>query len=406
MKLVVAFALMMLWQSPSVASVCPSFIWGFDLPGGFEGRIKDLKLFAKEGRYWSERSVQVDSIDESGHTQFFEDDSWQSTALSRLDRISIAEEDFGRRLSLNEKRPCSSLVEVEREKRYAYLGFCKSDLPKHVSPKVRPNLAELEVATDRFRYRFSKENHLLFREFFVSSGQHELLVAHDAFLKIKADVKNFFTLKFDKTDVEANLEKYRASPIALVGQLNFFLKILFFRIQVELKPEVMFFNRSAFVPMVMTMPVEGTAYLNHGSGLQYAWTFAPETILDRDLSKMPLWARYVEYRDWRSLAKLGEQYCIGDDCFYRLVAKRGDRWATFDFKIPRTVVARGFFPVLVAPTDPNSSLEKGEVGIFFESSGLAKGSYQWEFWLQVDAAPPRDYCPTAARVRSFLQGGR
>ncbi len=96
-------------------------------------------------------------------------------------------------------------------------------------------------------------------------------MAKDSDLLIVGDVKKFFTLTFDSDDIDAKITHKRQGPLGLMGGLEFYLKILAFRINLELLPEANFFQDALFMPMSMTLPVNAAKYLRRGSGIYYSW---------------------------------------------------------------------------------------------------------------------------------------
>ena len=67
--------------------------------------------------------------------------------------------------------------------------------------------------------------------------------------------------------MEAVIKNQKIGPIGLLGNVAFCLKILFFKINLELDPLFLFYENTIFMPMVVHIPIEAKKYVRPGSGL-------------------------------------------------------------------------------------------------------------------------------------------
>jgi hypothetical protein len=77
------------------------------------------------------------------------------------------------------------------------------------------------------------------------------------------------------------------------------------------------------------------------------------------------------------------------------------------FAIKRQLVERGFFPVYLADVAKDSkklhaeiSEPLGDLGFYFEVSGLPKGEHELDFWLMMAKEDILD-CPEMVRIKAL-----
>ena len=401
---------------------CPSYLFGEDLASLVGSARKDIFLFAlsnEDVNSWVKLPLQIDPVDNDGHIIFSENiQNLLEKPLVKEDRMIFYTKDFGRPIRSGDIFPCnatSTLIktitsnyEIQDSlffKKYAYLGFCKESpdkaIPQTSSEKMNFNLTERRVESDRYVYFFSSDNHMLFNKilFKVNESESEAVIkqneiANSSDMIIRADIRNFFLMMFGKHDVESELESYMKGPIALSAKVSFFLKILFFRIKLQLSTDVSFFPDSANIPMMVTIPVDAKKYLHPKSGILYSWNSASNIEVKVKESQMPFINPELFDNDRKKLQKIGLKRCVRDYCFYRAEFILMGHLLAMNFTLPRYLVEKGFFPFYV----PNiydfsekmgwTTFEKQEnvsqpkkIGMYFETSGLPEGNHPWDFWM-------------------------
>lgn len=277
---------------------------------------------------------------------------------------------------------------------FNYLVFCKASSENNVyAPTVKIDVKNRNISSFHYNYNYDSENHMLFDS--VKLRNEKQAVASDSRLVIGTDVKNFIDLVFDSEDMLSRLEVTEERPVGLAARVTFFLKILFFKIQMDLRTDLSFFSNSAHIPMVATTPVNAFDYVHPGSGIVYLWksSFHTSGVL------MP------EYKE-KDVAKTVGKYCRGRSCFFG-VSYRGAKGKDFslNFVLKKDLVEKGFYPRWISPEQKMDDLvwsksiekEKGEQGVYFETSLLPKGSHRWNFWLNIGDAQPGT-CPTLIQL--------
>jgi len=227
---------------------------------------------------------------------------------------------------------------------------------------------------------------------FKNSNGVPVQVATDADILIRADIKNFFTMQFDSTDIVTQMKAYRIEPFAALASLNFYLKILFFRISLDLETDVQFFKDSAHIPMVITIPRDANQRLNRKSGVLYSFALS-ENMREIRPVKMP-----VLNPDKLSIQE-GLEYCDGNICSYEVsfqTSAVANKVLTLMLKLPRRLAEFGMIPRFVVDVGdsapamqwsmPRSQRGMHRVGLYLEVSGLPKSQHPWDVWLQLGDA--------------------
>src|SRR5690606_34212215 len=167
---------------------------------------------------------------------------------------------------------------VSNKTAYIYLAYCEqANTLMRLAPVVH-NEKKLSIEAPSYTFEYQAKNHILFKNIVVNDGSNSIDVAKDANLKIRANLKKFFTFEFDSRDIRSRIEASRTGPQGFIGFASFYLKVLFFNINLKLTTGVSFWEDSVHVPMVMNIPVKPHEWLHPASGLLYSWRYDPGTI--------------------------------------------------------------------------------------------------------------------------------
>lgn len=395
------------------ALACPALLFNNELTTPLVGRRSDVRLLTRVGSALIEQPIEIDPINHDGHLIFFNDESWRQKLLEPGDLILFRTEGWGPRAQLNrDLTACRGSLIIElhepRSDGFAYLTTCPNrSNPRRFGNPVTFDPAEHFLKSRAYSYRFNPENYMQFREVgFDGVGAGSKLAAMDSQLYIHANVRNFFTMSFDSTDIESKMESYRLGPIGNLARISFFLKILFFKIKMSLSTDVGFFVDSAHIPMMINIPVDSAKYLNPGSGILYSWVPGPTArVID---TRMPTFNSADIQKGWEFLAKEARTFC-SEMCDFRYGIEIGGKRLEMDLRFHRQLVERGFFPMYVDDVEKFApamgwrlAYPEGQKrsAMYFETSGLPKGSHPWDFWLRLggtnNSSPP---CPTPVRVK-------
>lgn len=424
-----AFGLLLLLMSWDSLLACPGFLLGQHLPFIQDVGIRRdrVSLHIFDGKNWSPLTLQVDPLDRDGALLFPKDPSWRKEVLTPHDRLSFDISKFSERYDEDAQKkskvnlPCGTkeLIELEYQGRYAYLMTCEPH-PMSLQPKpVTHDEKARTVKTEDYSYIYTPTNHLVFEDIKIKGpdGTSMIGVAKDSDLLIVGDVKKFFTLYFDSSDIDAEIKYQRQGPMGLMGGMEFFLRILAFKIDLQLLPEVNFFEDSVFMPMMMTLPVDARTYLRRGSGIYYSW--ASEEGVEWLWNESRLDDLDLELLNPNStlpLSKPSPKHCDSRYCLYTIVAKAKGRPFVMNFKINRKAADLGFFPQLIRDV-PAAEAKikhklgrhpgKGRVAIYFETARLPKGTHTWDFWIYFPDKNAQEKCTFRIKRRnmnSLLKG--
>lgn len=410
----------------SLADACPLVLKGQDLTSirGFGARSEwqAYRVVAEKGkRTWKQVPMQVDPLDKDGYLEFFDDKvAWWDETLAEHDRIVVAPDAFGLQATKTDGRPCSAMrmLEVKNtlaDNSYTYLLPCarpvgfRAGIPKAPS-SVQHDTKNHVMLSKRFEYHYQPNNQLMFDKIVLrSTNGAPHIVNSGAEQRIRIDVKRFFNLDLDSRDVRSNIEHTRTTTLGMLGELIFYLKILFFKIDLKLATGVSFFEDSVHVPMVLNMPVNAPDYVHSKSGLIFSWNTDPTQVSWDMQTLMPPLDVALLTGDPAKLVEHGRRYCRGERCAFRMTGKIADQQFAQDFIIPKPLVDLGFFPMAVASVnqaqkdlgwEKKNKVEDTRIGLYFETSRLPKGDHSWEMWLRISpqSTTPVPECPAPIRV--------
>lgn len=327
--------------------------------------------------------------------QWFDDDSWRLGPLLPNDLIVLTDAHFGspvtRPLRLSECQPAQGW-KVFRQNKEAYLVICSDAALKKIpieNKAVTFDASKQTLESPSYVYRFKPSNHMLFDSIRLKQkGGKVIEIAKDADLLIRADVKRFFSMQFDSSNIESRMKQHRIENFGALATLGFYLKVLFFKISLNLETDVQFFSNAAHIPMVLTIPVNAKDKLHPKSGVLYSFALgssAKETHVE-----MP------RLLDNPFSPKDGLTYCEEDSCRYRLKFEselEPDKEFALELHLPKTLVEYGMFPQFVSDVGdaapgmnwsiPSSKRGVRRVGLYLEVSGLPQGEHPWDFWMEL-----------------------
>lgn len=419
---------------------CPALLEARQLASAGVRARQDLRLFVLNGvgtqRRWLSQPVQVDAMEEGmgGISVLVVPAAGQTLskqALAPLDRIAFARESFGPVRTPSDGAPCKTerlyeLQDPAQAERFAYLAFCddpQGTTRSKVTPPVALDQEQRRIRSPLFDYTYLASNQLLFSRLQLRGREDKILFngGDDADILLHLDVKNFFTLNLTNANVQSFVEHTSAGSIGLVERLQFFLKLLVFKIDLKMATTASFFTDAAHLPMVMDIPLEPSEHLNPGSGMLFNWLPKDARLLPHAAASTAVIAEAGRLAQGPgALAKDGLKACKSgqDTCTYTLAGSIGSGAAAraffIDMVVPRALVAKGFYPLYVedvarfkreAAWDEEDS-DFGRIAMYFEVSGLPKGQHKMDYWIRLgDAAGASGACPASVRWRGAVELG-
>lgn len=328
-------------------------------------------------------------VSHDGKILWFDDEAWRLAPFAPTDRLVIEKDMLGADTRAKYSFPGCLPQGGEKfstPQGVGWLVSCGPDITKVIDKKSRRVTYDPQgnqILSRFYNYKFKKENHMLF-ESVTLKGDRDVVVSKDSHLYIRSDVKNFFTLDFSSDDIESDMKKKRVEPLAAFASLGFYLKVLFFKITLDLSTDVGFFESSANIPMMMTLPVNAYDRLHKKSGVLYNFRLGDGIDPKLIKVKMPtLNAKSIDH----DFEKIGLEYCK-ILCSFELEVPNTVKPLHMRINISRSLVERGMFPWFVDSVEKHKEdMEwdmkdyKDRVGLYFEVSKLPKGSHPWDFWL-------------------------
>ena len=374
---------------------------------------------------WQEELLQVDQVDGDGLLDFAEEDVlWQSKPLSSQDRMVVQESSFGKKDIPSEawsQLPCRAerrfLLELKSPKS-GEIALVQCDQPRAASQERVARIVHDEVlqkvTSPLYEYHYQSNNHLLFNEIRVKDPVTGIsdVIGRDAKQSIHINVRNFFNLNLNDRNVTSVLQKTRTGPLSLMGEVTTFLKILFFKINLELNLGVSFFEQSVFLPMVLTMPVEAPTRVHPKSGLLFTWEIDPNKLTIEDKSQMPPLRADLIQDGYEALKQYGLEQCREEQsgsCQFFYKIKFGRNAFRVSFRVPKKEVALGFFPMLVLDEEkaraelawPKVEIMAPRLGFYMETGALTKGMHFWDLWLSTEDLKESSFCPNQIEIREI-----
>ena len=403
------------------AHACPSAVFLHEVPRLAGGQRQGLRLFALRpvaaGRQvWEQVPLQLDPLTPEGRLIFDAGADLSHFNHQASDLLTFQSEDFGRPMDPNTPPlPCSigAIYEVSTAAGVAYLTSCAATVnsaPVRYPTRVTFDREHHTLQSGFYRYRFNPDNYMQFASIAFPGARGDWdEVARDSRLLIHADIKNFFTMRFDSRQIVSRLEASRLGPIANLARLSFFLRILLFKIRMSLATDVGFFVDSAHIPMQVDLPVNAYERLNSGSGILYSWHLASAAVVATKTMRMPRLDPTLVHMGFKDLAKLGLSYCQGESCLFNYTVDFHGQQLSMAMDLRRSLVERGFFPMFVEDTHkPSAAMgwgleaeeEAQRIGMYFEVSGLPEGGHPWDFWLRLGAPDQgKPSCPQVVALR-------
>jgi hypothetical protein len=414
-------------ESPLVA--CPAFLATEQIPALVGRPRSEIRLFAlrdeASGPRWETLPLQIDALDETGLLVVPDEEPRRADlTLATHDRIAFRVEDFGRRAATPiEPTPCetSNLIELEdpsQKDRFAYLAWCPRFSGRAMRPApVNHDTANHRVRSVNFEYRYLPENQLLWDVFLAKPpAAPAVLAVSKAYMLMHFDFRNFPTMDFGNERIESYVEHSTVGELGLVSRIQFYLRLLSFKIQLKMATIASFYADSAHIPMRIEIPMDSESSLNPAAGALFSWINGVARFRrDGSPLAMPAADPSLIRQGYAALAKQGLASCAATApvCVFRVSGEAAGETVTIDMNIPRHLVSRGYFPLWVEDVhrfkkdlewDEEPADAPRSTAIFMAAQGLPQGTHQIELWIRMnDKKGHAPLCPRAVNaVRSLV----
>jgi hypothetical protein len=405
-----------------VAFSCPAGLFMDELNPRIEGPRSGLRMFVKHSGHFSQIPLQVDPVDNDGRLMFFDNEDWRTAPADKNDMLTFDVAKFGEKIDYEKDQlPCRGPITYQLRDKYSMkFGYVTNCGPKH-KPLITPTFPvsfdgpNHTIKAKNYSYIFNSDNYMQFKSISFRNEQgREEPVAQDSELLIHADIKNFWSMDFDSDEIVSKLEASRLGPVGDLARVSFYLKVMMFKIDLELHTNVGFYEDSGHIPMMVSIPVDARSWLNHGSGILYSWK--PTEITKKSESKINMPALDVDLvkKGVKPRSGLGLKYCKADYCYFDHATYIEGRRLSLDFGIEKKLVAMGFFPMFVDDVGKYKDKMKWDIklkdkehriGVYFEVSGMPEGGHPWDFWLSLgDKRSGEASCPHPVRYHRVRSG--
>jgi hypothetical protein len=420
--------------APPLADACPAYVQGKDVLLLGSAPRSSLALFAlaSGGKSWQALPLQVDPLDENGvlRSPASGAPDLATKPFEANDRLALRREGFGARAVAGAPPlPCRARRVVELRTpgdrpTYAYLAACDGPPSPALAPPlpVRHDAAQRRITAERYDYVYLPNNQLMYKTMTTrdpAGASAPMLASTDAELDLHLDIVNFFTLDLGNDDVESYVSASRIGNVGMLANMDFYLRLLFFKIDLKMATTVGFWGDSAHIPSLVDVPRDGPSMLHPDSGLLYAFkAHAARFDQSRPERTMPNADAKVLLAGPDTAARVGAAYCGATMCTFRLRGTIGPQAFGIDVDIAPELVKMGFFPMWVPDvaafkkamgwTDEVDAADVGRVALYINNSGMKQGQYKFDQWLRV--GPPEsmvESCPqpvTVGELAAFSGG--
>ena len=271
------------------AAACPAFVSAKALPSTItDAAPNSIRLFkfakGTTGSQWSSLPIQIDPLTKEGvldNKRVLPDDAFK---IAPEDRVIFETKTFADKYDRKTSLPCDARHVTEIESLagqpnggFAYLMTCAdtATAPKSMGPLVTHDPKTQLVNTERFAYEYQPTNQLLFKTLTAHMpGGKDVIAGHNSDFVLHMDLKRFFTMNFGNKNVESYVETTRTGDVGISAVVNFYLRVLLFKVDMKMATMASFFRDSTNIPMIVDVPLPAPNHLNPGSGMLY--TFKPE----------------------------------------------------------------------------------------------------------------------------------
>ncbi len=403
---------------PSVLLSCPIFLFpSLDLPLLKGQETAKIKLFSiRSGFVWQEEPFQIDQLDENGGISFPKEKE-VSKKIGENDRLVFSANSFGRKKPDYLDFPCKASVVYEiidylDQKQANYLIFCHEAFDSKGIKRQAPLFSKEDniLFSPNYSFQFNKNNQLLFDQIALGEGKKRALAAFFSNMAIFADVKGFFSVLFGPREIQSKIVTMAGGDVGVNTNLSFFLKMLFFKINLSLSTDVSFYNDSVYLPMVLYFPVDAKKYLHPTSGLLYHWALA-EKFQEEMTVSMPEFSAATFTKEANNKDVIAK-FCQKKYCDFSFGLTKPSP-LVMSFRLDKELVASGFYPIFVDDIEKFNQVsgwgltsfgKARHAGFLFSTVGLGEGYYSWSFWINALPEPNSKItsCPYPISLRSFL----
>lgn len=398
---------------------CPAYVWGHELKGDFKSLDPNHTFLVKydaQGQLTT-MPLEINLLTKAGLMDHFNQKPQKRRTLAR-DRFVFNVHDLGQRYRSSFPKLCKApMLEIKASSspsRYGYLIQCASRKKKAFASPIKVPPGKPVVQSPNFSYQHKPENLLVYDEILIRDPKKPWIkVSRDADLLLHLDVISFFTIELDRHNLTAQLHKAYNGPLGRIHNLNFYIHILFFTIDLEFGTLFSFYKDSAHAPTVFDVPENAWERLHPSSGLLLNWMPA-DAVIDRSdpLFNMPEAKPSVIMKGFREDAKRGLQHCRGNTCRFILTFKSGGLRFRVQTTVPKKYVARGFYPQLVRDLTKfrtalewsvDATTDQGRIGLFMNNTGLPEGTHPVDHWFyMVDDNQLQMTCPQRVKLGAVM----
>ena len=385
---------------------CPIFLYRNNELSELKGLRQDLKLltYSKKTQSWSSQKIQIDASKGEDMDFSQRNKEWFQKPLADYDRFVFDVDDFEDSApnisSICDKNygPVYLLKNYLDPRKVAYLTLCKDSNDPHPNQEpINFTSDQATIHSKNYKYQFNQRNYLLFQSIKSIDQSTHTPIAKNSEITMYVNVNDYFKLNLDSNDISSNLEKMQNGPLGFNAGITFALNLLFFKINLSLLTYSSFYKDSAYIPMILYLPVDGSRYFNQDTGVYYHWDHSDTDEIDYKKTHMPIYDQNLYERMHKNpsyLKFIESSYCNRHNiCKFKFYSNKTSP-LIIELTLHSSLIQKGFFPILIedfqeykksskAELKTTTSPGHGQSAIYFNFSKLDAGDHAWDLWMKL-----------------------
>ncbi len=182
--------------------------------------------------------------------------------------------DLGKRAKASMLPKASKIEEIaitnpiDKNTAYAYVAFFDNAAPP-VSPVKYVNYFPEEdiVDADYYVIKYVKDHPLVFSDVKLKRADGSLTENYIDRMKmrIKIDVKYFFTINLDENNSDGKLVAFKIGPVRVIKRILFWVELMFIRVTPKVRIDFVYYPNGLIAPGELNIPMDPKTFLNEDS---------------------------------------------------------------------------------------------------------------------------------------------
>ncbi len=206
----------------------------------------------------------------------------KNKALNPEDELALMAWDLGGKASASMLPKAAKIEELkitnptDSSSAYAYVALFKSSPPALSKNKYLEYEPKKDyINADYYTIKFQEDNPFLFTDGRLKDSNGKLGENFiDRFkMRIKMDLKFFFTMNFDENNTNGKRIAYKIGPVRVIKRILFWMEIGFLRVTPKVIIDLVFYPNGMIAPGIINSPFTPKSVMNKGSYMRVGQDF-------------------------------------------------------------------------------------------------------------------------------------